>query len=142
MQPRAAALLAVLVLSLGASQSFAEEPKKAPAAKAEKATAAKAESSKAEASKAEPAKAEKGESAPQGASAATASGAPDVQRESTSKEGEKSYQFGAVEVEGRLKAPQILYFVRRVRAELKSGQLGHRSFMPELRDTRRGEVLR
>lgn len=135
MHARGIALLAVLVVTLGASQGFAEEPKKAPA-KAEKATAGKAEPAKAE-----PAKAEKSESAPQGASAATPSGAPEVTRESTGKEGEKSYQFGAVEVEGRLKAPQILYFVRRVRAELRSGELGHRSFMPELRDTRRGEVL-
>lgn len=76
------------------------------------------------------------------AAAATPPGAPEVKKETTDAEGEKSYQFGAVEVEGRLKAPQILYFVRRVRAELKSGQLGHRSFLPELRDTRRSEALR
>jgi hypothetical protein len=73
---------------------------------------------------------------------APAPGTPEVKKETTEATGEKSYQFGAVEVEGRLKAPQILYFLRRVRAELKSGQLGHRSFMPELLDTRRSEALR
>src|SRR5688500_39701 len=37
-------------------------------------------------------------------------------KESEEKEtGEKTYKFGEVEVEGRLKAPQILYFLRRVR---------------------------
>ncbi|HEU5075258.1 MAG TPA: hypothetical protein VFU02_13805, partial [Polyangiaceae bacterium] len=58
-------------------------------------------------------------------------------KESEKKDsGEKTYQFGEVEVEGRLKAPQILYFLRRVRAEFRAGLLGHRSFMPELSDTR------
>jgi hypothetical protein len=58
------------------------------------------------------------------------------------EEGEKSYKFGEVEVEGRLKAPQILYFLRRVRAEFRAGLLGHRSFLPELSDTRRSPALR
>jgi hypothetical protein len=52
-------------------------------------------------------------------------------------EGVKTYKFGPVEVEGRLKSPQILYFLRRVRAEFEAGLLGHRSFMRELSDTRR-----
>lgn len=65
-----------------------------------------------------------------------------VEGETTGVDGEKSYQFQAIEVEGRLKAPQILYFLRRVRAELRVGRLGHRSFLPELRDTRRSDALR
>ncbi len=65
-----------------------------------------------------------------------------VEEEGTSAAGEKSYQFQAIEVEGRLKAPQILYFLRRVRAELRAGRLGHRSFLPELQDTRRSGALR
>lgn len=65
-----------------------------------------------------------------------------VENEGTAADGEKSYQFQAIEVEGRLKAPQILYFLRRVRAELRAGRLGHRSFMPELLDTRRNGALR
>jgi hypothetical protein len=65
-----------------------------------------------------------------------------VQKEQTAADGEKSYEFQAIEVEGRLKAPQILYFLRRVRAELRAGRLGHRSFLPELGDTRRSSALR
>jgi hypothetical protein len=57
-------------------------------------------------------------------------------------EGVKTYTFGAVELEGRLKSPQILYFLRRVRAEFAAGDLGHRSFLGELADTRRHESLR
>jgi hypothetical protein len=55
--------------------------------------------------------------------------------------GVKTYTFGAEEVEGRLKAPQILYFLRRVRAEFDAEPLGHRSFLLELSDTRRNSAL-
>ena len=50
--------------------------------------------------------------------------------------GARVFRFGEVEVEGRLKSPQIVYFLRRVRAEFAAGDLGHRSFMRELGDTR------
>ena len=56
--------------------------------------------------------------------------------------GMKVYKFGPVEVEGRLKSPQIVYFLRRVRAEFAAGELGHRSFLPELHDTRRDPALK
>lgn len=56
--------------------------------------------------------------------------------------GVKVYKFGAQEVEGRLKSPQIIYFLRRVRAEFAAGDLGHRSFMRELSDTRRDPAFR
>lgn len=62
--------------------------------------------------------------------------------ESSKDKGVKTYNFSAVEVEGRLKSPQIVYFLRRVRAEFEAGDLGHRSFMPELSDTRRSASLR
>lgn len=62
--------------------------------------------------------------------------------ESGKDKGVKTYKFSAVEVEGRLKSPQIAYFLRRVRAEFEAGDLGHRSFMPELKDTRRSPSLR
>jgi hypothetical protein len=58
------------------------------------------------------------------------------------QEGIKSYTFGALELEGRLKSPQILYFLRRVRAEFDPSGLGHRSFMRELSDTRRSRAVR
>ena len=50
--------------------------------------------------------------------------------------GAKVFRFGEVEVEGRLKSPQIVYFLRRVRAEFAAGDLGHRSFMREMSETR------
>jgi hypothetical protein len=58
------------------------------------------------------------------------------------KEGVKTYQFGAVEVEGRLRSPQLIYFLRRVRAEFVAGELGHRSFMRELESTQRNAAFR
>jgi hypothetical protein len=68
---------------------------------------------------------------------------PDVVEEKTEGDaGIKTYRFGAVEVEGRLKSPQVLYFMRRVRAEFAAGELGHRSFLRELSDTRRHRALK
>ena len=62
-------------------------------------------------------------------------GAPVVEQK-TADGGAKVFRFGEVEVEGRLKSPQIVYFLRRVRAEFAAGDLGHRSFMRELSETR------
>jgi hypothetical protein len=50
--------------------------------------------------------------------------------------GQRVFRFGEVEVEGRLKSPQIVYFLRRVRAEFAASDLGHRSFMSELGETK------
>ena len=58
------------------------------------------------------------------------------------KEGVKTYKFETVEVEGRLKSPQVIYFLRRVRAEFEAGALGHRSFLGELSDSRRSSAFR
>ncbi len=51
--------------------------------------------------------------------------------------GARVFRFGEIEIEGRLKSPQLVYFLRRVRAEFAAGDLGHRTFMRELSDTRR-----
>jgi hypothetical protein len=51
--------------------------------------------------------------------------------------GVKQFRFTETDIEGRLKAPQLVYFLRRVRAEFAAGDLGHRSFMRELSETRR-----
>jgi hypothetical protein len=51
------------------------------------------------------------------------------------KEGDTSVkvmQFTGLDIEGRLKSPQLLYFVSRVHAEFDRPKLPHRSFMPEL----------
>jgi hypothetical protein len=50
--------------------------------------------------------------------------------------GARVFRFGELEIEGRLKSPQLVYFLRRVRAEFAAGDLGHRTFMRELSDTR------
>lgn len=69
----------------------------------------------------------------------TSGGAPSkgaVSETKTGDGGAKVFRFGEVEVEGRLKSPQIVYFLRRVRAEFAAGDLGHRSFMRELDETK------
>jgi hypothetical protein len=58
------------------------------------------------------------------------------------KEGVKTYKFETIDVEGRLKSPQVIYFLRRVRAEFEAGALGHRSFLGELSDSRRSAAFR
>jgi hypothetical protein len=63
-------------------------------------------------------------------------------KEQEGPEGVKTYEFSAIEVEGRLRSPQILYFLRRVRAEFDAGGLGHRSFLGELKDTRNNAAFR
>lgn len=72
--------------------------------------------------------------------AAMPAAAPVIKTEEA-RAGERTYTFGAQEVEGRLKSPQILYFLRRVRAEFDPAPLGHRSFLLELYDTRRHRAL-
>jgi hypothetical protein len=51
--------------------------------------------------------------------------------------GAKAYRFGEMEIEGRLKSPQIVYFLRRVRAEFAAEDLGHRPFLQELSETKK-----
>ncbi len=61
------------------------------------------------------------------------------------KEGEtnvKVMTFTGLDIEGRLKSPQLLYFVNRVQAEFERPRLPHRSFMPELSRTTQREPLR
>jgi len=50
--------------------------------------------------------------------------------------GSKVFRFGELEIEGRLKNPQLVFFLRRVRAEFAAGDLGHRSFLRELGETK------
>ncbi|HTQ48029.1 MAG TPA: hypothetical protein VMI75_34980 [Polyangiaceae bacterium] len=47
------------------------------------------------------------------------------------------FKFSELDIEGRLKSPQLVYFLRRVRAEFSAGELGHRSFMREMSETRK-----
>ncbi|AKU96456.1 hypothetical protein AKJ09_03120 [Labilithrix luteola] len=76
------------------------------------------------------------ERAPSTAAASGAAGKGGVVEQKTLDGGSRVFRFGEVEVEGRLKSPQIVYFLRRVRAEFAAGDLGHRTFMRELGETR------
>jgi len=77
----------------------------------------------------------KEEKAPPSSSRDAGSGGAAVESK-TLDGGQRVFRFGEVEVEGRLKSPQIVYFLRRVRAEFAAGDLGHRTFMRELSETR------
>jgi hypothetical protein len=77
-----------------------------------------------------------------GTSQADAGPAKGNVKEKEGPEGVKTYQFGAIEVEGRQKSPQLIYFLRRVRAEFDARALGHRSFLGELKDTRNDMAFR
>ena len=51
--------------------------------------------------------------------------------------GTRVFKFKELDIEGRLKSPQLVYFLRRVRAEFGAQDLGHRSFMREMSETRK-----
>jgi hypothetical protein len=51
--------------------------------------------------------------------------------------GSQTIRFGTLEIEGQLKSPQLVYFLRRVRAEFAAGDLGHRTFLRELSESRK-----
>ncbi|MEB2313220.1 MAG: hypothetical protein OZ921_15775 [Sorangiineae bacterium] len=131
--------------TVGAQPRAAAHPKRAaqPAKKKGGKAAASAEVAPADsaAPPVEPAAAPKPRAVGAPASAADA-GAGVVGVSEQGDSGVKTYKFGVQEVEGRLKSPQVLYFLRRVRAEFASGELGHRSFMRELSDTRRDPAFR
>jgi hypothetical protein len=54
----------------------------------------------------------------------------------------KVFRFSGLDVEGRLKSPQLLYFLNRLRAEFDRPRLPHRSFIPELQRSARGKAFR
>jgi hypothetical protein len=51
------------------------------------------------------------------------------------------FKFSELDIEGRLKSPQLVYFLRRVRAEFSAGDLGHRTFMREMSETRKEPIF-
>lgn len=53
----------------------------------------------------------------------------------------KVMEFSGLDIEGRLKSPQLLYFVNRVRAEFDRPRLPHRSFIPEIERSTQSEPL-
>ena len=53
----------------------------------------------------------------------------------------KVYEFSGLDISGRLKSPQLLYFLNRLRAEFDRPRLPHRSFMPELVRSSKGKAF-
>lgn len=53
----------------------------------------------------------------------------------------KVFRFGELDISGRLKSPQLLYFLNRVRAEFERPRLPHRSFMPELKRSTKSKAF-
>jgi hypothetical protein len=45
----------------------------------------------------------------------------------------KNYTFGGLDIDGKLKTPQLLYFLNRMKSEFDSTTPDKRSFMPELK---------
>lgn len=45
----------------------------------------------------------------------------------------KSYTFGGLDIDGKLKTPQLLYFLNRMKAEFDTTTPDKRSFLPELK---------
>lgn len=82
---------------------------------------------------------------PPSSAAATAQAAAAGADAEIVKEGDTSVKvmkFTGLGIEGRLKSPQLVYFVQRVRAEFERPELPHRSFMPELERTTAREPVR
>lgn len=61
----------------------------------------------------------------------------------SSEDGEKVkvFRFTGLDISGRLKSPQLLYFLNRLRAEFDRPRLPHRSFMPELERSTKGKAF-
>lgn len=68
----------------------------------------------------------------------------DVEGELRTEGGEKVkvFRFTGLDLAGRLKSPQLLYFLNRMRAEFDRPRLPHRSFIPELQRSAQGKAFR
>jgi hypothetical protein len=53
----------------------------------------------------------------------------------------KVFRFSGFDISGRLKSPQLLYFLNRMRAEFDRPRLPHRSFIPELERSAHGKAF-
>jgi hypothetical protein len=57
---------------------------------------------------------------------------PDKKEEKKAPDKDKVFDFTGIQFEGRLRTPQLLYFLDRAAEELERASLERRSFMPEL----------
>ncbi len=51
------------------------------------------------------------------------------------------FRFSGLDISGRLRMPQLLYFLNRMRAEFDRPRLPHRSFFPELGRTTKEDAF-
>ena len=134
------------LLLFGASASRAQ-PKPARRAHAAKAPGAPSAGSKAGSKTAKTASGEKPRASSRGGKGhspkggAKSSGDAGVVKARVVDGGTHEFSFGGVEIEGRLKSPELVYFLRRVRAEFRTRDLGHRSFFPELSESRKASAF-
>jgi len=105
-----------------------KKSKHAPAA----ATSAPAESEAAVADAPDAPDVEKPAAPGAGAAATPAAAAKAGPADSKKPKGPKVMDFTGLAVEGKLRTPQLLYFLGRVKEELQRASLENRSFMPEL----------
>jgi hypothetical protein len=75
--------------------------------------------------------------APTAAPTPVGDGGAGVVESKTLDGGTHVFKFSELDIEGRLKSPQLVYFLRRVRAEFAAGELGHRTFLREMSETRK-----
>jgi hypothetical protein len=128
-----------LALALPATHARAEEPGKPAKHKARK-KRARATPKPEKQEKPAQERTEKGPTAIAAAqAAASATNAQIVKEGDTSV---KVMSFEGLGIEGRLKSPQLVYFVQRVQAEFARPVLPHRSFLPELKDSTAREPVR
>lgn len=55
-----------------------------------------------------------------------------VAKESKGKEKVKNFDFNALDLNGRMRTPQLLYFLERANEELERASLEKRSFIPHM----------
>ena len=130
-RPFAFAILSVLTAFTIVAAAQQKKPAAAPPAKKPAVTKPAATTEEGEAGAA-PLAGREERTQPAGAKGAVDAG---VVEQKTLDGGARVFRFGEVEVEGRLKSPQIVYFLRRVRAEFAAGDLGQRTFMREMSET-------
>ncbi len=62
-----------------------------------------------------------------------ASGIPPSTTDPKTGEKSKSYTFTGLDIDGKLKTPQLLYFLNRMKSEFDTTTPEKRSFIPELK---------
>jgi hypothetical protein len=138
---RGTSALAAALLLFGAADAFAGKPgaKHKPAAHAAPAKKAPPASTKERSPGAAPAETKSGgDDTPGGAASSSSGGETAVAAPAAGggkKVTSKTYTFGAMDVEGKLKTPQLLYFLNRVKLELDMSAPDKRSFMKELQQS-------